>query len=158
MNRKIRKIEMSRRMRMRLRVLQRVFRIGVIGLIGLSLYGELIIKSYSKEKEEETIITFKEVMGEVSAITPNFIAIVYRREEEKGVAYEIALPIDKEVRIVHKKNLKEIEVGDTVRVRFAEIRKKEEVEREGGKREERIRMVGRKAKEIIFVRPKRTPK
>lgn len=73
------------------------------------------------EGTKKTGRVVKGISGEVSAISKDFIAIVYRRDEAKGTEEEIALPIAKGVIIEHKKNLSEIAVGDTVNVEFEEV-------------------------------------
>lgn len=90
----------------------------------------------------------KGISGEVSAISKDFIAIVFRRDEAKGAEEEIALPIAKDVIIEHKKSLSEIGVGDTVNVEFEEVTE----EAAGGSQSKRV------AKVISFVRPAPPPK
>lgn len=90
----------------------------------------------------------KGISGEVSAISKDFIAVVYRRDEAKGTEEEIALPIAKGVIIEHKKNLSEIGVGDTVNVEFEEVA---EEPREGA-RSKRV------ARVISFTRAAPPPK
>lgn len=80
--------------------------------------------------------------GEVSAISKDFIAIVYNRNLEKGSEEEIALPIAKNVIIEHKKSLDQIAVGDTVYVEFDEVSE----QTDNGERTKRI------AGAISFVR------
>lgn len=90
----------------------------------------------------------KGISGEVSAISKDFIAIVYRRDEAKGTEEEVALPIAKDVIIEHKKSLSEIGAGDIVNVEFEEVTE----ETDSGFRSKRI------AKVISFIRAAPKPK
>ena len=92
--------------------------------------------------------TINVISGEVSAISKDFIAIVYGRNAAKGSEEEIALPIAKDVIIEHKKNLSEIGAGDTVDVEYEEI---SEETKEGTKSK-------RVAKVVSFVRAAPAPK
>lgn len=84
----------------------------------------------------------KGITGEVSAISKDFIAIVYDRNVGKGSEEEICLPIAKNVIIEHKKSLDQIAVGDTVYVEFDEVSE----QTDSGERTKRI------AGAISFVR------
>jgi hypothetical protein len=77
-------------------------------------------KEVKKEKEE---VVKKEVMGEVSGISPNFIAIVYGQNQEKQSSLEMAFDLNKDVVVTHKKSLSEIGMGDTVKVDYDQITK-----------------------------------
>lgn len=79
------------------------------------------IASVQGEGTKKAGRVIKGISGEVSAISKDFIAIVYRRDAAKGTEEEIALPIAKDVIIEHKKNLSEIGVGDMVDVEFEEV-------------------------------------
>jgi Cu/Ag efflux protein CusF len=63
------------------------------------------------EVEPYTVMT---VSGEVSAIDTKGIAIVYDRNYDTGMEYEIYLPVDKSTTFKHKASLKEIKTGDFV--------------------------------------------
>ena len=93
--------------------------------LGLALILILSIKGLGLAQETTQVapkITTKKVMktvtGEVSAITSNFIAVLYG--SDKDTSYEMALYLDKEVKVAHKKSLKEIVQGDTVAVSYEE--------------------------------------
>ncbi len=99
-------------------------------------------KEVKKEKIETTSVT-KEVQGEISGISKDFIAIVYERDVEKGIEYEMLLPIEKGIRLVHKQTLDQIKVGDIVSVQYEEVTEEyKEVPRQK-----------RTAKIISFVKP-----
>ena len=83
-----------------------------------------------------------ELTGEVSAISKDFIAIVFRRDEKKGTEEEIGLPIPKNVIVEHKKSLDQIAVGDMVSIQYDEVVEQNET----GKVTKRV------AKVISFVR------
>lgn len=84
----------------------------------------------------------KSMTGEVAGISPSFIAVVYDKDDKS--AYEMALNLDPKVKIVGKKNINEIRVGDTVTVSYDERFQKDE------KGDTRIN--GRKVTAISFIR------
>lgn len=128
--------------------------------ISLPLMGMIVLSSLcfgqgahaQEEKEEEAMVVVKEVSGKVSAIRSNFITIVYKKNVEKGIEYEIDFPIDKDVRVVHKKSLSEIKAGDMVIVKYEQEQKEDEVIKDDGSIERIIKIIGRKAKVITFIR------
>lgn len=69
----------------------------------------------------KTVSFQKEIEGQVSAINQQGIAVVYKKETEKNKEYEIYIPFDKDLKIIHKKTLGEISAGDTVNVQYEEI-------------------------------------
>lgn len=120
-----------------------------IGLIIVAFFFYLFSVLYA----QETGLTkgkgrIKGISGEVSAISKDFIAIVYRRDAAKGTEEEIALPIAKDVIIEHKKSLSEIGAGDLVDVEFEEISE----ETGEGPKSKRV------AKVISFLRAAPAPK
>ena len=78
---------------------------------------------------------FKEISGVVSAVTSNFIAIAY--ENQGGVVNEIALPLHEQVEFLRKRSIKEINAGDTVSVRYEQVKTqlngKDKIERQATK-------------------------
>ena len=77
----------------------------IIFLVGLiTIWGVC----YSQEQEEATTVIQKEVRGIVSAVSSHFITIVYKQDTQRHIEYEIDLPIDKDVKLRHKKRLSEI--------------------------------------------------
>ncbi|RKY30981.1 MAG: hypothetical protein DRP68_05555 [Candidatus Omnitrophota bacterium] len=106
----------------------------------------VIVVNCVEAKEDEVKITreIKEIQGEISAIGKDYISIVYQREREKGVEYEIWFPLDKDnVRLIHKESLEELKVGDFIRVQYEEITKEYK---------EKVRSF-RKVKTISFIKP-----
>lgn len=89
-----------------------------LSIVGIGLYAITPVQGEEMKKAGRVI---KGISGEVSAISKDFIAIVYRRDATGGSEEEIALPIAKGVIIEHKKNLSEIGVGDMVNVEFEEV-------------------------------------
>ena len=62
----------------------------------------------------------KEVYGQVGSITDDYLVVVYSKDEDNGVEYELLLPIDDGLVLNHKDNIGEIKEGDTVRICFEE--------------------------------------
>ncbi len=84
----------------------------------------------------------KTMTGEVAGISPSFIAVTYDQDEKSS--YEMALNLDKKVKIVGKTDISAIHVGDTVTVSYDERFQKDE---KGD-----IRINGRKVTAVSFVR------
>jgi len=112
----------------------------VLGLIGVGIV-------YAKEKAEAEIkkVETKEVIGEIISFSPmrnpKLIGVAY----EKGdVGYDAFFEVDKDVKIVHKKSLDEIKLGDRVAVTYNEIT---QITEEGREQTKRV------AKKIRFVKP-----
>jgi len=85
----------------------------------------------------------KEVQGTISAIGKNYISVVYNRDTDKGVEYEMMLPFDENVEFAYKHNIKEFAIGDTVKIQFEDTTE--------GKGD--MAVTKRKAKVISFVSP-----
>ena len=119
------------------------FRSLTVIILGLVLF-YLAAALEAGERDEEGIetVVVKEVSGEVYALNRNRITLIYSRDEEKGVEYEILLPFDKDVELVHKRSLDEIKIGDTVGVKYEETT----IEYKDKK------SFRRKAKEIRFIK------
>lgn len=115
----------------------------VLGFMGVALAQKG--KPEAKEKNISKSV-FKEITGEVSGISSNFIAIVYG--QDKKTSYEMAFSMDKDVRIEDRKSLKDIGVGDIVSVSFEETT---ETKKQGDK--DITRVVSRVVKKIRFIRP-----
>jgi hypothetical protein len=89
--------------------------------------------------------TMEEVKGTVSGIGANYIAVSYAADAATGAEYEMLLQFDKkEIKLEHRTNLKDIEVGDTVRVQYQKVVEKDEQGRE---------VQSMKAKTIFFIKP-----
>jgi hypothetical protein len=120
---------------------QIIIRIGLITVV-LALAWAGITNAQEKEKIKITT-QMREVQGEVSGIGKDYISVAYNKDLETGTEEEIYLPFDKnDLKLEHKRSLKEIDLWDTVLVQY------EETIEEGpeGKKEKR------KAKVVSFVR------
>lgn len=69
-------------------------------------------------EKKEPVIVVKEVIGEISGINKNFIAIVYYRDEKGGSEYERALAIDDKTKVKRTSDLSNLKEGDTVKVQY----------------------------------------
>lgn len=108
-------------------IVKKIIQIWVIMILALGLtsagFAETIneVKKEAKgDKEEITDLSvMKEIEGEVSAVDKHGIAVVYSKDLEKGVESEIYIPLEKEnIKMVHKRNIEDIQVGDTVKVEY----------------------------------------
>lgn len=120
--------------RLRKQIMQ-IAGIGLVLVLGLAVTGQ----AQEDKEKAKTTSAIKEVQGEISGIGRDYIAIVYDRDTEKGVEYEILLPIEEDIKLVRKRKLNEIKVGDIVGVQYEESK-------EGPK-------LSRKAKIISFIKP-----
>lgn len=77
----------------------------------------LLLAQETKDKPKLKTET-RQVSGEVAGISPNFIAVLY--DQDSSASYEMALAMDKNTRIAHKASWKDINIGDTVSVRYEE--------------------------------------
>lgn len=104
-------------------VRNRGYRLFILTLTALMVLGVILTSAFTyaqDEKLKKTGNIMKGVSGEVSGISKDFIAIVYRRDEARGSEEEMAFPVAKDVMVEHKKALSEIGVGDMVDVEFEE--------------------------------------
>jgi hypothetical protein len=125
--------------------------VGLIGL-GMALVFSLGLggavaqdkNSPAGSPKEKEVVVAMEVSGTVSGLTPNFIAVIYGRNEAEKVSLEMAFSLDKDVRIAHKNSIQEIGLGDEVRITYDEVTR---INAEG-------KIIARKrvAKEVAFVR------
>ncbi len=119
-------------------------------LLGVLVFFLLCLVAVGQTQEEKekikTTTTTKEVQGEVTWIGKDKMAIVYKRDTVTGGEYEILLPYEeKDLKIVHKKNLSEINKGDIVNVKYEY---EEIIEEPLGEKK-----INYKAKVISFVKP-----
>jgi hypothetical protein len=91
-------------------------------LIILSVYS---LQCKGEENKEEVVV--KEIMGEVSYVDAQFIAVTYKKE--KDAEYDIMLYIDKDVILENIKDFYELGEHDIVRIEYAEVQKGERVRR-----------------------------
>jgi hypothetical protein len=102
--------------------------------------------------EIKTIRIAKQIQGKISGIGKDYITICYERDKEKGIEYEMLLPIEKDIKLVHKSSLSEIWVDDTVKISYEETQGEYEVVGKEGIKERRTKVIARQAKMITFVR------
>jgi hypothetical protein len=96
-----------------------VIKLGLILVLALGIQGAGFTEETAETAVKVTIKKqIKTVTGEVSAISGNFIAVLYG--SDKDTSYEMALNMNKEVKVAHKKSLKDIVQGDTVSVSYEE--------------------------------------
>lgn len=98
------------------------------------------------EPEEKPIrtVVVKDMQGEVSGISSNFIAILFGVDEKSS--HEMAFTMNKDVKVEHKKSLKDIGVGDLVSVNYEEI---SETTKQDDK--DITRVLSREVKRIRFI-------
>ncbi len=70
--------------------------------------------------------TAKEVEGPISGIGKDYISIIYQKDDNDGIDYEIMLPLSEDMAMEHKQNLANLKVGDTVRVQYEETTEQNE--------------------------------
>jgi hypothetical protein len=81
----------------------------------------VVAKPKSEDAVKETVkVTFKEATGVISSLSNNFIAVVTGVDSLTQAGTEYAFNLDKKVKIEHKQSLKDIKVGDTVKVGYEE--------------------------------------
>lgn len=65
------------------------------------------------KKDKTTIMKGKDVTGEISMIESTYISVIYKRDKDKGIEYEMMLPLNKEV-IFTRTKLEDLSVGDEI--------------------------------------------
>jgi hypothetical protein len=127
----------------------RIIKFGLVVILVLGL-APLSLAQENKNEEEVTKKTLdKEISGQVSGISANFIAVLYDKDKKRS--YEMALIIDKNTKVEHKNKLKEIQIGDTVLVKYAETTKTYKVETEKGQKKDVTKVLGRQVKTVVFL-------
>lgn len=112
----------------------------IVALAGLTVLNAGLMAQEVNPKKQ---IVSKEIVGTVSGVSGNFIAVVYGRDQQSGILSEMAFNVGKNVKIKNKKALKDIGPEDTVKVLYDEITEK----LDGGRK-----IVSHAAKEIVFLR------
>lgn len=136
-----------------MRMKKSIIRIGLAGILFLSISGAVFAASKGQDKEkldisdayEETVISTKpgEVEGEISAIGKNYINLIYKRDLTKGIEYEMMLVLDEDVTFEFKKALQDFSIGDMIKVKFEDITSEKAD----------VKNVKRKTKVISFIGP-----
>lgn len=120
----------------------------ILLLIFIGLIPGIALGQAPPEEKEEIIR--KSVSGEVAGVSANFIAVAYGISEKEQSSLEMAFDVDKNVKIDHKKSIKEIGLGDMVEVVYDEIKK---IDAQG-----KITSSRRLARVIVFLRAAPAPK
>ena len=109
-------------------------------IIGVAQAGEVFFEN--TDASSVPTATSGTIEGKISAISKNYIVIVYKSEKERE--YEVLLPLDSQkTKIEHKKDLSALNIGDTVSIEYEDAK-------EDAPEGQRMR---RKAKVISFVSP-----
>lgn len=106
--------------------------------IVLIFLGSLSFAQEDKEDRKVVRRVMNGISGEVSAVSKDFIAIVYRRDEAGSSEEEMAFPIAKDAVVEHKRSLSDIGVGDLVDVEFEEL---SEETKEGVRSQRKVKVV-----------------
>ena len=89
---------------------RKIFYIILILLIGFTFS----LSAQAKDKKDKTtIMKGKDVTGEISMIERTYISVIYKRDKDKGIEYEMMLPLNKEV-IFTRTKLEDLSVGDEI--------------------------------------------
>lgn len=99
----------------------RIAKIGLTAVLVLSFCVLGFTEDKGTKKEVKAAKAQKEVTGEVSGISKDSIAVVYKKDSVKGEEYEISFPIDKTTRLTGVNDLKKIKLGDTVAVVYEDL-------------------------------------
>ena len=127
----------------------------ILAMVASGLIAGFAVSAMAQEKakenapDEEKIISSatNKITGQIGSINKSSISVVYKRDDAKGEEFEMLFPIDKNLRIVHKKSIRELAVGDTVEVEYEDVTI-EKKDRNEGKRNTAV---------ITFVSPAETP-
>jgi len=106
----------------------------------------------SQEPADDAVVVTREVTGTVSAITPQFINVVYSSDKKAGIEYEMPLAIGKDVELRYKRSLHEIKFGDTVSVKFDEKQRTVTPQGGDGRRKVETQVVSREVQRITFLK------
>jgi hypothetical protein len=127
----------------------RIIKFGLVLILVLGL-APLILAQENKKEEVTKKTTAKEISGQVSGMSSSLIYILYG--QDKKTSYEMALTINKDTKVEHKKSLKEIQPGDTVLVKYEETTETYKVEDAKGQKKEVTRRLGRLVKAVVFLK------
>jgi hypothetical protein len=142
------------------KVFWKIVKMGISLAAVLFIYSGALVEAQQQEKTSAqqkssdkdilykgAVVGIKELIGELVSLTPRnepqFIAIAVEKE---NTDYYFVLAED--VKVVHKKRLSEIAVGDTVKIKYQVI---VETTEEGKERRKHV------AKVITFVKPHTQP-
>jgi hypothetical protein len=126
----------------------RIVKLGLMLVIIAGITGVSLAADVAETNQPKKVIKEKIIEGQVVAISPNFLAINYG--VDKKSSYEMALVIDKDTKVERKKTLKEINPGDGVWVKYAEISEVSKVT-VNGEEKSKTRVLNRLVKVIRFM-------
>ena len=106
--------------------------------LSLALTGLIAGMALAQEKapqppadDEKVTTTPNKITGQISDISKKSFSVVYKKDEATGGEFEMLFPIDKNLRVVHKKSLSEMKVGDTVEVQYEDVTTEKKDRKEG---------------------------
>jgi len=94
------------------------------------------------QEGKQTKILVKDITGEVGFVDKSLISIIYKREEDEGKEYAIALYVNEGVILenITDNDLQKLNAEDIVRVEYTEIEQDSKIRREA----KRIRFIRKK--------------
>lgn len=121
-----------------------------IALVMIFVLG-LVMSAFAQEAAEEKKIEVlsKKLNGEIGGVSSSFLAVVYAIDANG--AREMAMNIDKNTKVVNKKGVSDLKVGDTVSVVYEETTETIKVKKED-KEENKVKVRGRVAKLITVTK------
>ena len=103
-------------------------------------------------REGSFSLTEKTLTGIVSALTADFIAIVYNVDKNTQAEYEMPFSIPADIKLSRASSLSNISLGDTVEVLYQEKLMDVEVKRADGKAAIERHIVHRELKNITYIK------
>jgi hypothetical protein len=67
---------------------------------------------------DDDSFTVETVSGEITGINRSSISVLYDHDYDAGVEYEVLIPTDENTVFKHKRNLKELKVGDLISAEY----------------------------------------
>ncbi|MFA4991833.1 MAG: hypothetical protein WC569_04550 [Candidatus Omnitrophota bacterium] len=122
--------------------MNRTAKIGLILVFIMMFNGLALAEGQAKEAKKKS--AEKYIQGEVGGITKEFIAVTYVKDEIKGEEFEMAFPMDENIKLEKIDSVSSIKSGDTVKVKYEEVTE----ESDAGE----ILGVNRRATAIIFIK------
>jgi len=108
--------------------------------------------STAQESMGSDMVVVKEVSGEIGGIMRSFISIIYEQDPFKHTEKELGLMLDSNDIKVVRRTLDQLKVRDTVKVQYEETSRDYLATNEDGSKEQKTKIVSRKAIAIQFIR------
>lgn len=121
-----------------------------ITLILIMAVGLRVVLADDAQPAVKKNVTVKTLSGEVSGISPNFIAVLYGQDAKSS--YEMGLVINKNTKVERKHSLNEIVVGDTVSVKYEETTQVIKEKTQKGEEKDTVKVLSRIAKVVSFIK------